>query len=725
MTDALGRIFNATSIAIIGASNDPSKRGNQAIRKLRADGYAGAIHPIHPEADEIMGLPAHASVLDVKGDIDLALVCTPARTLPAILAQCGQKGIPGAVVLAAGFSEIGAKGAGIAAATLAAAREHGVRLIGPNTNGIFNLHNRMNLVGVQDVEPGAIGICSQSGNIMLGLVTEARRRGGVGFSSYVGVGNQLDVNLAEYLRHFGEDDDTGVPLFYVEGFQDGRAFLDTCREVTQKKPVVIYKSGRTEAGQVAASSHTGSLASGFALTRALLRQAGATVVEQSDKILSIAEGLSKMPVPAGGRVAILADGGGHATVTVDALVDSGVELARLSAATTSRLRALLPAAASCVNPVDVAGGTDNDPSVAAACAAAILADEGVDILMVVGMYGGFAARFNPALLDNEIDTSQRLARLAGEYGKPLLVQSVYAALRTRPIETLKQAGIPVFVWPEPAVRCVCELIGYARARRRNATAPLVLPDGPIAEGLEILGTIRSEGRIAFYEHEAKALLAVYGARVPGEFLAHSEDDLAGAAERLGDGPVAMKIVSRDILHKSDAGGVRLNVAGEAAMRAAFAEIMANTRAHDADADLHGVLVAPMAQPGVEIIIGVVHDPMFGPVMMFGLGGIFVEVLKDVSFRALPMSRADAHEMVCEIRAAGILDGVRGALPVNRDALVDLMMTVAHLALAHPEIAEIDLNPVILRADGYDIADARMILGREDRSRDQAPRPASC
>ncbi|MBZ0122910.1 MAG: acetate--CoA ligase family protein [Roseovarius sp.] len=709
MSDALDRIFKAASIAVIGASNDPSKRGNQAIRKLRADGYEGAIFPINPKADEIMGLPAYPSVLDVESDIDVVLVCTPAKTLPAILAQCGQKGIPGAVVLAAGFSEIGAAGADIAAATLAAAREHDVRVVGPNTNGVFNLHNRMNMVGVQDVEPGAIGICSQSGNMMLGLVTEARRRGGVGFSSYVGVGNQLDVSLAEYLRYFGDDEDTRVPLFYVEGFQDGRAFLETCREVTQKKPVVIYKSGRTEAGQVAASSHTGSLASSFALTRGLLKQAGATVVEQSDKILSIAEGLSKMPVPAGGRVAILADGGGHATVTVDALVDSGVELATLSAATTARLRDLLPSAASCINPVDVAGGTDDDPSVAAACAGAILADENVDILMLVGMYGGFAARFNPALLDNEIDTSHRLARLAGEHGKPLLVQSVYAALRTKPIETLKEAGVPVFIWPEPAVRCVSELIGYARARRRNATARLVMPDGPRAGGQEILGTIRAEGRHAFYEHEAKALLAVYGAQVPGEFLARSEADLARAADRLGDRPVAMKIVSQDILHKSDAGGVKLKVAGEAAMRAAYRDILANARAFDADADVHGVLLAPMAQSGVEIIIGVVHDPMFGPVMMFGLGGIFVEVLKDVSFRALPMSRADAHEMIGEIQSSKILDGVRGAPPVDRDALVDLMMTVAELALAHPEIGEIDLNPVILRADGYDVVDARMIL----------------
>ena len=378
MSNALNSVFKARSIAIIGASNDPAKRGNQAIRKLLADGYEGAIYPINPKAAEILSVKAYPSVLDVDGSIDVALVCTPAKLLPAVLAQCGAKNIPGAVVLAAGFAEIGPEGEAIAEATLAAAREHNVRVLGPNTNGVFNLHNKMNMVGVQDVAPGNIGICSQSGNMMLGLVTEAKRRGGVGFSSYVGVGNQLDVNLSEYLKYFGDDDDTRAPVFYVEGFKDGRAFLETCRNVTQKKPVVIYKSGRTEAGQIAASSHTGSLASSFALTRGLLKQAGATVVEQSDKILSIAEGLSKMSVPKGGRVAVLADGGGHATVTVDALVDAGVELAELSPDTIAKLCGILPAAASCVNPVDVAGGTDDNPSVTALCADVILADPRVE-----------------------------------------------------------------------------------------------------------------------------------------------------------------------------------------------------------------------------------------------------------------------------------------------------------------------------------------------------------
>ena len=239
-----------------------------------------------------------------------------------------------------------------------------------------------------------------------------------------------------------------------------------------------------------------------------------------------------------------------------------------------------------------------------------------------------------------------------------------------------------------------------------------MPEGPTDEGRAILKKATAESRAALYEHEAKALLAAYGARVPDEFLAQAEDNLSGAAKTLGDGPMAMKIVSQDILHKSDAGGVKLKIAGEAAMRTAYRDILANARAYDPNADVHGVLVSPMAKPGIEVIIGVVHDPMFGPVMMFGLGGIFVEVLKDVAFRALPMSRADAQEMLAEIQSSAILDGVRGAPPVDKEALVDLMMTVSQLALVHPEITEIDLNPVILRADGYDVVDARMILDQK-------------
>ncbi|MDX8535890.1 acetate--CoA ligase family protein [Mesorhizobium sp. VK25A] len=712
MNTALNRILCARSLAIIGASSDPAKRGYQAIRQLLSDGFAGRIFPINPKSREILGLKCYPSVLDVGETIDAALICTPAKMSPGILDQCGQKGITGVIVLAAGFAEIGPEGAKLADECLAVAQRNNVRIIGPNTNGVFNLHNRMNLVGVQGVEPGGIGIVSQSGNMSLALITEAKRRGGLGFSTYVGVGNQLDVRFNEYLEYFGQDQETKAAVFYVEGFKNGRKFLDVCREVAKKKPVIIYKSGRTAAGQNAASSHTGALAGSFALTRDLLRQAGATVIEQSDKILSVAEGLSKLPVASGDRVAILSDGGGHGTITTDTLIEHGLTLAELSDETRMRLAGMLPASASLTNPVDVAGGTDENPACFADCAQILLEDPGVDILMIIGIFGGYAMRFSESLLEMEIETSRRVADLARRYGKPLVVQSVYGTLRPKPLEYLKELGIPLFIWPENAVRCVAELVRYSGARRRIARAQPLIP-GPAKKAAQsIISGARSEGRDSLYEHEAKTLLATYGVTVPPHLVVREAGELVHVTAKLGDDPMAMKIVSQDILHKSEAGGVKLEISGGKALCSSFEAILENAHAFNPRARIHGVLVSPMARPGVEVIVGVVHDPIFGPVIMFGLGGIFVEVLKDVSFRALPICDEDAQEMIEEIQSKAILNGVRGAAPVDKSALVDLIMKVAMVSQLHPEIAEIDLNPIIARDDGYDVVDARMIFSND-------------
>lgn len=705
----LHAILNPRAIAVIGASNDPTKRGYQAIKQLQGDGFAQPIYPINPKAPEVLGLTAYPSLGAVPGEIDLALVCTPAKTLPQLLRDCGAKGVKGAVVLAAGFGEAGPTGAALETEVLAVAESQGIRLIGPNTNGVFNLHQRINLVGVKDAEPGNIGIVSQSGNMMLALITEAQRRRQLGFSTYIGVGNQLDVRFSEYLEYFGEDDNTAVPVLYVEGFKNGRRFLEVAREVTQKKPVVVYKSGRTEAGQVSASSHTGSLAGSFALTRDLLRQVGVTVVEQSDKILSVAEGLSLLPPAAGGRVAVLGDSGGHGTITTDALIEAGLSLATLSEESRMALAALLPAQASLKNPIDVAGGTDDNPTVFADCARILLDDPGVDLLMIVGMFGGYAVRFAEQLSQAEIETSAKIGALAAEKGKPVIVQSIYATHKPEPLSVLRHAGVPLFIWPENAIRCAAECVRYGVARRRLAANPPRPPAAAKPAVTALVEKARAEGRGALFEDEAKRLLKHFGVAVPESLLLRSDADVAAAAERFGTRSLAMKIVSQDILHKSDAGGVKLKVSGAEAMAAARQEILANAKAYKPAARIDGVLATPMAAPGVEVILGVVQDPIFGPVMMFGLGGIFVEVLKDVAFRALPMSRADAAEMLEQIASAKILEGVRGRGPVDKQALLDLMMAMAELAEAHPEITEIDLNPVILREDGLDLADARMIL----------------
>lgn len=703
--------LNPNSVAIIGASKDPTKRGFRAIQTLLQEKFAGAIFPINPKESEILGLPCHPDLAAVPQEIDLALICTPARTLPAMVKACGEKGVKGAVVLAGGFSEAGAEGTRLEQEMVAAARQFGVRLVGPNTSGMFNTHKACNLVGFSNLEAGGIGILSQSGNMALSLVTEGQINGHMGFSTYIGVGNEADLQFSEYLDYFGDDEQTKVVIAYVEGLKNGHAFLESARRVCRIKPVVLYKSGRTEVGQSAAKSHTGALAGSYGVARGALQQAGVTVVSQSDQILSVAEALALLPPPPSKRIAILADGGGHATIAADALTEQGMTLPRLSQQTRERLAAILPPAAALANPVDVAGGTDANPEVFADCAEAILADPSVDALLIVGLFGGYAIRFSETLGPIESHTASRLGGMIERFGKPIMLQSLYAPMRTESLVTLRAAGVPVHESVERAVRCLVSLAEYGAARARIAAEQPAAAPAANTTASTVVSAARSEGRNSLLEHEAQALLKSYAITLPPSVLVSSPAELGQARDQLGEVPLAMKVVSRDILHKSDAGAVKLNVVGESEMSQAYAAIVKSSLAYRADADIKGVLVTPMARKGgVEMIIGVTRDPQFGPVMMFGLGGIFVEVLKDVVFRSLPLTAIDAAEMLDEIKAKAILGGVRGAPPVDRKALVDLMLRISQVCLAHPEIAELDLNPILGYADGYALVDARMILG---------------
>ena len=709
MTSPLHSFLAPNSIAVIGASKTPTKRGYQAIARLLSDRFSGPIYPINPREPEILGLRAYPSVLDVDGEIDLALICTAAKTLPDVLAQCGKKGVKGAVILAGGLAETGAEGRTIEQNILHVARENGIRLVGPNTNGIFNLHKRMNLIGASDAEPGAIAIVSQSGNFILGLIAEAKRRGGVGFSAAIGVGNQTDIRFSEYLEFLGEEENTAAAILYVEGFKNDRRFLDVARRVTQNKPVVVYKSGRTEAGQKSTSSHTGALAGSYRLTHDVLRQAGVTVVEESDKILCVAEALAALPTAKGKRVAIITDSGGHASIAADALVEAGLVLADVSEETRDKLIPFIPAAAQSANPLDIAAGMEAKPHLFADGAEILLQDANVDLLLIIGLVGGYSMRFSATMAASECEASVRLGALIDRFRKPIIAQSVYAPLKPEPLTILREAGMAVVIWVETAVQCAVALVEYGLAKQRIADAARPEPAPTNAAAKKIVAKAVEARRSSLFEYEAKELLKAHGVDVPPQLVLRSPDDLGAVPQAFGDEPVAMKIVSKDILHKSDAGGVELDVRGDRALRAAYRELLDNAKAYKPDAEIEGVLVSPMAEPGVEVIIGVVQDPVFGPVMMFGLGGIFVEVLKDVVFRSIPMGRADAEEMLDEIQSRKILTGVRGKGPRDRNALVDLMMKVSALIQAHPEIAEVDLNPVVAYEDGYAIVDARVIL----------------
>ena len=710
---ALDPVLNPRSIVIVGASNSPVKRGYQAIRKLREAGFAGEILGVNPKGGEVLGVTCYPSVESLPHATDLALICTPAQTVPALVDACGRKGIRGAVVLAGGFGESGEAGRQLEAEMVAAARRWGIRVIGPNTSGSFNATTGLNLVGYERLPLGRIGLLSQSGNMALTWVTEALARPWMGFSTYVGVGNEAEVGFHEYLEYFRDDPQTSVVLAYVEGLKNGRAFLEAARRLTPVKPVVLYKSGRTQQGQRAALSHTGALAGDFRLSQQVLRQAGVVVVEQSDRVLDVADALARQPALAGQRVAVLADGGGHATIAADGLVDAGLTLATLQPDTEATLRTLLGAQAAVGNPVDVAGATDAAPALFADAAACLLNDPGVDGLLLVGLFGGYHLRFDASLRDEELDTARRLAALASEAGKPLLVHSVYADFRPEPLETLQAQGIPVYNSLDRAITVFAALGQYgAFLVRQEATEDLtgqVVPLHADQAQHRLFEQARAEGRTALYEHEARQLLADYGVPMPPHFLLTDVDALPALMPRLPAGPLAVKLVSPDILHKSDAGGVVLDVQGEDGLREAWHRIMAAAQRYRPDARLTGVLITPMVPDGLEVILGVTRDPQFGPVLMFGLGGIHVEVLKDVVFRALPLTADDAADMLGALRASALLDGVRGQPAVDKQALIDLMLRVSRMCLNHEEIIELDLNPVRVYHEGIAVVDARIVI----------------
>ena len=710
----LEKVLAPDSIAIIGASNDPTKRGYKAMKGLIDGGYEGDIYPLNPKADEILGRKAYASLKQIPMHVDMALICTPAKTIPTLIEQCGERKVKGAIVLASGFAEVDEAGAKLEQAVLEAAKKAGVRVIGPNTSGLFNLHKKVNLLALDDVKAGEIGIISQSGNMLLSLALEAQSNGHIGFSSYVGPGNQTDVDFADYLAYLGDDQATQVATFYVEGFKNGRAFLDEAKRNVSKKPIVVYKSGSTEAGQKAASSHTGALAGSYQMTVDLLEQVGVNVVPHSDAILPVAEGLGLLNKAQGKLVAVLADGGGQATIASDRISEAGLELAELAPATRIALSQILFPQASLVNPIDVAGSTDANPGLLSQCMAILCADQNVDMVFLVGMFGGYAIRFAKELAQAERDCADDIIALSKQTNKPLIIESLYAHIKPEPLEILRGAGLPVYASIEHAVNVMAALgrRGHYLKQAYGASTYQAKAVNPV--GSHLLANARASGRDLF-EFEAKNLLAAYGLDVAKEIIVRDEHELEGAYSEFADTPLVMKVVSKDILHKSDAGGVKLNLVGKAALKQARQDILASCCTYKADAEIEGVLITPMARKGTEVIIGMSRDPIFGPVLMFGLGGIFVEILKDVSFRAIPLSPYDALSMIGQIKASKLFDGVRGELPVDKKALVELILSVSNIIENHPEISELDLNPVIAYDKGYAIVDARIIVDQEKTS----------
>jgi acetyltransferase len=503
---------------------------------------------------------------------------------------------------------------------------------------------------------------------------------------------------------------------YVEGMRNGREFLQQARKTTLEKPVILLKSGRSATGKRSAGSHTGALAGISEVAKGAFERAGIIVIENSDELFPAAETLSSLPPIKNNKVAILADGGGHATIAADLLTDLGVELPRLSEKTQSRLQKILPAAASVPNPVDVAGGTDADPSVFADCAEIILKDPHVGGLLIVGLFGGYGIRFAESLALMEEDAAHRMGKLIKIRNKPIVLHSLYNFEKPHALDLLRYYSIPVYDSLDISAKCMAVLAeygSYLAGYHGKTTFEMDWETKALPEGAKIIKTAMQEGRHSLLEHEAKILFEIHGAAVPRDSVVQSEDEAVQCALDLGT-DVAMKIVSPDILHKSDAGGVRIKLGSEKEIRAAYRQIMKNCRQYDPKADIRGILVSPMADEGVEVIIGTKIDDQFGPVIMYGLGGIMVEILKDVAFRVLPITPTDARKMIEETKSYRILDGARGTPPLDKKAVRKLLTLCSDIVESYPQIEEMDLNPVIVHQKGVSIVDARIILKADVR-----------
>ncbi len=694
----LDTFFHPQSVAVIGASRDSEKLGYAVLANLKEGGYSGHLYPVNPKADEILGLKAYSSVLDIPDPVDLALIVIPYRFVPAVLEQCGQKGVPSVVVISAGFREAGREGLEREMELIKTARKYDLRLIGPNCLGVIDTGTPLNATFAAGMPPGGpIAFMSQSGALGTAVLDMAMA-GRIGFSKFASLGNKADVSEIDLLEAWGDDPDSRVILIYVEGLPDGQRFIQVARKVTRNKPVVAIKSGVTKSGSRAVSSHTGSLAGSEAAYKAAFRQAGVIRATSMEALFDYARAFAYQPLLKGDRIGIVTNAGGPGILATDALEHAGMEVTHLGHETAEALTAYLPGAASAANPVDVLGDALADRYEHAT--RLVLADPNVDGLIVI---------VTPQAMTEIEKTAHVVGRMAQETDKPVLGCFMGEARIEAGVDVLWQYGVPNYPFPERAAAALAAMSAYRREQERPVFE--VQPcDVYTARVRELFDRVRSEGRVSIGDAEAWAVLESYGFTIPQSRLAKTPEEAIKIAEQIGY-PVVLKVASPDILHKTDVGGVKLNLSTPDDVRDAFDLIVYRAGRYVQGARIWGCQVQQMVSGGREVLVGMSRDPQFGPLVAFGLGGIYVEALKDVAFRVAPFSREEAEEMIHEIRSYPLLEGVRGEPPADHEAIVDALLRIGQLVTDFPEIVELDINPLMVFEEGRGAMaiDMRLVL----------------
>ena len=685
-------LFEPRSIAVIGASRHASHIGGALFRNLWKTGFAGTLYPVHPEAAEIDGIKAYRTITDVPGEVDVAVIAVPAACVAPVVDECLAKGVRGLVVISAGFAETSEDGRASERAMLDKVRAAGARLLGPNCMGLMNTDPRIGLnASFAPIFPprGRVALATQSGALGLAML-EYINRLHVGLSTFVSVGNKLDVSGNDLIQYWAADDKTDVILLYLESFGNPKNFSTLARRVSRQKPIVALKAGRSQVGARAALSHTGALASDDDVVDALFKHSGVIRANTLEEFFDIATLLAHKPLPKGRRVAIVTNAGGPGILATDATEAHGIELATLSAKTIASLKAFLPTAASVTNPIDMLASAPADHY--RRTIAALQADEEVDSILTI---------FVPPLVTEPMDVADAIGSVVGpQTTKPVLVTFISA---TPPPASLSQ--VPCYGFPESAVAALAHVTRYAEWKREPPAATVTFSDVDLKSARAVADDVLTRGGGWLTPAEVQSLLGAAGIPMLRARMVTTAEEATEAAREMTL-PVALKAAGPTILHKSDVGGVRLGLTSDLEVNAAARDMQARLCER-----LTGFVVQEMAPPGVEMIVGAVHDPSFGPVLSCGMGGVLVEIAADMAFRLHPLTDRDAHAMISELRGARLLRGFRGAPQADEAALEDVLLRLSSLVEMCPEIQELDINPLRVLTHGAVAVDARVRIER--------------
>ena len=697
MNPSLTPFFKPKGVAILGASSKPNKLSYGILENLLQYNYKGEVYPVNPNADQILGVKVYPQLSEVPDPVDLAVIVLPVGMILESMRDCAERGIKAVIIITGGFREVGGEGAEIERKTLEFARENGMRVIGPNCVGTMDMSSGLNTTFIKGMpRRGPIAFISQSGAVCGGVV-DLVLESEIGFSHFASLGNEMDVSEADMIAYFGDDPDVRVIAVYLEGVQDGPRFIEEARRVSRIKPIVMLKAGRNNAGARAVSSHTGSLAGSYAAYQAVFDQTGVIEVETLAELFNVAWALGTQTLPQGKRVAIATNAGGAAALLADNLSANGAELAELTEDTQAGLRAKLNPSAQVANPVDMLGGAE--PADYLWSLEQMMLDENVDVLAPVLV---------PQALVDPLGVAQAWAQAAAQTHKTMLTCLMGERSVREARAFLNRASVPVYQYPDQ----VGPVLRAMRKYDCNLHKPAYkVVEAKIAEKIAVRAVLDANARRqSLGEFETRKILEAYGiTNVPGGLAANAQQAVAIARE-VGF-PVAIKIVSESLLHKTDAGGIVLNLTDAESLSLAFNQLLERIGSNFPQASIAGAMVEKMAPKGLELIVGMRRDPTFGPMMMFGMGGTLVEQLKDISFRIAPLSHEDIVEMVDATIAGKLLKGVRGSAQADLEAVKTAIAALSQLALDFPEIEEIEINPLVVYAQGQGALalDSRAVL----------------